>query len=70
VPEPSGLWCEASQHTEAFATKLEPTLIAELVAGMHESSLALKYHTEGASRVPSDGVLHQLDGGVFTILHN
>ncbi|KAH9017128.1 hypothetical protein EDB83DRAFT_2528731 [Lactarius deliciosus] len=36
------------------------TPIAEPTAVVHESSLALTYHIEGASRVPSDGVPHQL----------
>ncbi|KAI9458943.1 hypothetical protein BJY52DRAFT_1268152 [Lactarius psammicola] len=38
----------------------EPTPIAEPTAVVHESPLALTYHIEGASRVPSDGVPHQL----------
>jgi len=38
----------------------EPTPIAEPTAVVHESPLALTYHIEGASRVPSDGVSHQL----------
>ncbi|KAH9174779.1 hypothetical protein EDB89DRAFT_2241545 [Lactarius sanguifluus] len=38
----------------------ELTPIAEPTAVVHESSLALTYHIEGASRVPSDGVPHQL----------
>ncbi|KAH9000878.1 hypothetical protein EDB86DRAFT_472098 [Lactarius hatsudake] len=38
----------------------ELTPIAEPTAVVHESPLALTYHIEGASRVPSDGVPHQL----------
>ncbi|KAH9000880.1 hypothetical protein EDB86DRAFT_3063731 [Lactarius hatsudake] len=38
----------------------EPAPIAEPTAVVHESPLALTYHIEGASRVPSDGVPHQL----------
>ncbi|KAH9046194.1 hypothetical protein EDB84DRAFT_1558437 [Lactarius hengduanensis] len=38
----------------------EPAPIAEPTAVVQESPLALTYHIEGASRVPSDGVLHQL----------
>ncbi|KAH9038570.1 hypothetical protein EDB85DRAFT_2072734 [Lactarius pseudohatsudake] len=38
----------------------EPVPIAEPTAVVHESPLALTYHIDGASRVPSDGVPHQL----------
>ncbi|KAH9009643.1 hypothetical protein EDB85DRAFT_2243724 [Lactarius pseudohatsudake] len=38
----------------------EPAPIAEPMAVVQESPLALTYHIEGASRVPSDGVPHQL----------
>lgn len=38
----------------------EPTPIAEPTTVVHESPLALTYHIEGASSVPSDGVPHQL----------
>ncbi|KAH9020327.1 hypothetical protein EDB84DRAFT_1441858 [Lactarius hengduanensis] len=38
----------------------EPAPIAEPTAVVHESPLALTYHIEGASRVPSDGIPHQL----------
>ncbi|KAH9010280.1 hypothetical protein EDB85DRAFT_1299068 [Lactarius pseudohatsudake] len=38
----------------------EPTAVAEPTAVVHESPLALTYHIEGASRMPSDGVPHQL----------
>ena len=32
---------------------------------VHESPLALTYHVEGASGVPSDGVLHQVSVAVL-----
>ena len=45
---------------DADATAAEPTLITEPSTVVHESPLALTYRVEGASRVPSDGVAHQL----------
>ncbi|KAF8268359.1 hypothetical protein EI94DRAFT_1728051 [Lactarius quietus] len=41
-------------------TDEEPTPIAEPTTVVHESPLALTYRVEGSSRVPSDGVPHQL----------
>jgi uncharacterized protein (TIGR02231 family) len=49
------------QAVDADATAdEEPTPIAEPTTVVHESPLALTYRVEGASRVPSDGVPHQL----------
>ena len=45
---------------DAGVTANEPTLITVPTTVVHESPLALTYRVEGASRVPSDGVPHQL----------
>ncbi|KAH9008637.1 hypothetical protein EDB83DRAFT_489714 [Lactarius deliciosus] len=72
---PGGLFGSAAQDPETAPTSVddgwqavdadttssdEPAPIAEPTAVVHESPLALTYHIEGASRVPSDGVPHQL----------
>ena len=48
------------QAVEADTAADEPAPIAEPTTVVHESPLALTYRVEGASRVPSDGVPHQL----------
>ena len=45
---------------DADVTGDEPALITVPSTVVHESPLALTYRVEGASRVPSDGVAHQL----------
>ncbi|KAI0252907.1 hypothetical protein BJV78DRAFT_1281252 [Lactifluus subvellereus] len=47
------------------ATVEEPTPIGEPTSVVHESPLALTYHVEGASGVPSDGVPHQVSVAVL-----
>ncbi|KAH8984948.1 hypothetical protein EDB92DRAFT_1936445 [Lactarius akahatsu] len=63
-PEPQPDLAPAGDEWQAVETDTtdsdELTPIAEPTAVVHESSLALTYHIEGASRVPSDGVPHQL----------
>ncbi|KAH9059613.1 hypothetical protein EDB87DRAFT_1684675 [Lactarius vividus] len=63
-PEPQPALAPADDGWQAMNTDMtggdELTPIAEPTAVVHESSLALTYHIEGASRVPSDGVPHQL----------
>ena len=64
VPAPSGPPGPSAddgwQSVDAEAAADEPTPIAEPTTVVHESPLALTYRVEGASRVPSDGVPHQL----------
>ena len=48
------------QAVDAETAGDEPTQVAEPTTVVHESPLALTYHIEGASSVPSDGVPHQL----------
>ena len=48
------------QAVETDTAADEPVPIAEPATVVHESPLALTYRVEGASRVPSDGVPHQL----------
>ena len=43
----------------------EPTPIGEPTSVVHESPLALTYHVESASSVPSDGVSHQVSVAVL-----
>ncbi|KAH9020330.1 hypothetical protein EDB84DRAFT_1622846 [Lactarius hengduanensis] len=63
-PEPQPVLASAGDGWQTVDTDTtdsdELTPIAEPTAVVHESSLALTYHIEGASRVPSDGVPHQL----------
>ncbi|KAH8984947.1 hypothetical protein EDB92DRAFT_2070710, partial [Lactarius akahatsu] len=63
-PEPQPVPAPADDGWQAVCVDLtlsdEPAPIAEPTAVVHESPLALTYHVEGASRVPSDGVPHQL----------
>ena len=52
---------EGWQAVDVDTTADEPAaLITEPTTVVHESPLALTYRVEGASRVPSDGVPHQL----------
>jgi hypothetical protein len=48
------------QSVDVETAANDPTPIAEPTTVVHESPLALTYRVEGASRVPSDGVPHQL----------
>ncbi|KAH9038572.1 hypothetical protein EDB85DRAFT_2141799 [Lactarius pseudohatsudake] len=63
-PEPQPVLASADDAWQTVDTDTtdsdELTPIAEPTAVVHESPLALTYHIEGASRVPSDGVPHQL----------
>ncbi|KAI0252908.1 hypothetical protein BJV78DRAFT_1281253 [Lactifluus subvellereus] len=59
---PPGEW----QNLDADdATVEEPTPVGEPTSVVHESPLALTYHVEGASGVPSDGVPHQVSVAVL-----
>jgi uncharacterized protein (TIGR02231 family) len=61
MPGPSASPDDGWQAVDADATADdEPAPIVEPTTVVHESPLALTYRVEGASRVPSDGVPHQL----------
>ncbi|KAH9059614.1 hypothetical protein EDB87DRAFT_1735645 [Lactarius vividus] len=64
-PEPQAFVDDWWQTVDTDTINNEQTLIAEPTAVVHESSLALTYRIEGASRVPSDGVPHQLSFAVL-----
>jgi uncharacterized protein (TIGR02231 family) len=48
------------EKDDAIADEEQTNVIGEPTSVVHESPLALTYHVEGASGVPSDGVPHQV----------
>ena len=53
-------WQDTEENDDAFANEEQMNAIGEPTSVVHESPLALTYHVEGASGVPSDGVPHQV----------
>ncbi|KAF8480302.1 hypothetical protein DFH94DRAFT_630541 [Russula ochroleuca] len=54
-------WLDVDAEVDVSDDDEEPTAtIGEPMSVVHESPLALTYHVEGASGVPSDGVPHQV----------
>ena len=70
APPPAGsapaLADDGWQAVDSDTKEGEPTAIAEPTTVVHESPLALTYRIDGASRVPSDGVPHQLAVAVLS----
>jgi uncharacterized protein (TIGR02231 family) len=65
APTTSGLSADNVWKAVAAMAKNDPMPVAEPTTVVHESPLALTYRVEGASRVPSDGVPHQLTVAVL-----
>ena len=53
-------WQDIDDDDDVMATEEQMNAIGEPTSVIHESPLALTYHVEGASGVPSDGVPHQV----------
>ena len=53
-------WQDIEEDDDAIADEEQMNAIGESTSVIHESPLALTYHVEGASGVPSDGVPHQV----------
>jgi uncharacterized protein (TIGR02231 family) len=53
-------WQDIEENDNAIADEEQMNTIGEPTSVVHESPLALTYHVEGASGVPSDGVPHQV----------
>ncbi|KAH9962262.1 hypothetical protein BC827DRAFT_1199964 [Russula dissimulans] len=64
APRPAEDWHDITDYSadedELEAAEEVTTVIGEPTSVVHESPLALTYHVEGASGVPSDGVPHQV----------
>jgi uncharacterized protein (TIGR02231 family) len=56
---------DASDASDALEEEALTTALGEPTTVVHESPLALTYHVEGASGVPSDGVPHQVSVAVL-----
>ena len=57
---PADGWQDIGENDDAIADEEQMNTIGESTSVVHESPLALTYHVEGASGVPSDGVPHQV----------
>ena len=53
-------WQDIEEDDDVIADQERMNIIGDLTSVVHESPLALSYHVEGASGVPSDGVPHQV----------
>jgi uncharacterized protein (TIGR02231 family) len=65
VVAPADDWQDVETDEEALEKEGLTTTLGEPTAVVHESPLALTYHVEGASGVPSDGVPHQVSVAVL-----
>ena len=61
---PAEEWLDVESEDEDMGADLM-TALGEPTSVVHESPLALTYHVEGASGVPSDGVPHQVSVAVL-----
>ena len=57
---PAGEWHDVKGDYSAIAVEGQMNPFGEPTSVVHESPLALTYHVEGTSGVPSDGVPHQV----------
>jgi uncharacterized protein (TIGR02231 family) len=62
---PADDWQDVETDEDALEMERLTTTLGEPTAVVHESPLALTYHVEGASGVPSDGVPHQVSVAVL-----
>jgi len=65
APADGWLDVDAEQDSDVLEEEALTTALGEPTTVVHESPLALTYHVEGASGVPSDGVPHQVSVAVL-----
>jgi len=63
-------WQDVDIKEDAVADEEPTNIIGEPTSVVHESPLALTYHVEGASGVPSDGAPHQVTIAVLPFKAN
>lgn len=65
APADGWLDVDAEEDSDALEDEALTTALGEPTTVVHESPLALTYHVEGESGVPSDGVSHQVSVAVL-----